>query len=525
MSLEDINELPDSVPAKHPGHRTDHEKIHRGLKSLLEALQLKVAKNEIVYNVKDFGAKGDGTTNDTAAINAAIAAMPSIANSWGNGASGVLYFPAGRYSTDGGHIIPNNKRMKVCGAGPYVSILSQRAGSTSDLLTVNAANSGIDSLTLAGTRSAGGGDLVVLNAGYGYVTNATLLGANANAITVGKDGGSIVHRISNVNIREPRGYGILTVSASGSTDGQWNNIDIGLSGLSAVRLDTGTQMLNNVHVWGSGMESDTDKHGFYMSSTSSQIVACESECNRGYGFYIAPSGSNYQNIISTKIWGNGAGAINAFQVDKLVIASNSIYRNCVNNTGGSTAFAYAAIGNDGGKEWAITGNNIWDDGAAIPAGPTGYTYNYPGRTAGSAQHTSAYVEQNAADYNALSGNVMRAERTRSGKPYIFVGVNNSEQGNVYGSTLAVPTIASAATLTIPAGPGYIEVTGTTAITSIAASKIGRQITFVFTNASPAGMTDGAGTLRLEGNFAPAQYGTITLICGGAYWYEVSRSAA
>ena len=41
------------------------------------------------YNVKDYGARGDGVTNDTSTIQAAINALPS--------AGGVLYFPAGTY--------------------------------------------------------------------------------------------------------------------------------------------------------------------------------------------------------------------------------------------------------------------------------------------------------------------------------------------------------------------------------------------------------------------------------------------
>jgi polygalacturonase len=42
------------------------------------------------YNVKDFGAKGDGTTNDTPAINKAI-------NEAHNDGGGDIVFPAGTY--------------------------------------------------------------------------------------------------------------------------------------------------------------------------------------------------------------------------------------------------------------------------------------------------------------------------------------------------------------------------------------------------------------------------------------------
>lgn len=49
-----------------------------------------VRKGELVINVKDYGAKGDGVTDDTAAINAAHAATPE---------GGRLWFPPGSYRT------------------------------------------------------------------------------------------------------------------------------------------------------------------------------------------------------------------------------------------------------------------------------------------------------------------------------------------------------------------------------------------------------------------------------------------
>lgn len=52
-----------------------------------------------VWNVHYFGAKGDGSTDDTTAITAAIGDIPST--------GGKLYFPAGKYVTSGGFTIAN----------------------------------------------------------------------------------------------------------------------------------------------------------------------------------------------------------------------------------------------------------------------------------------------------------------------------------------------------------------------------------------------------------------------------------
>jgi hypothetical protein len=78
-----------------------------------------------VYNVKDYGAKGDGVTDDDAAVQAAITAANAA-----NG--GIIYFPAGTYlisgqiriPDDGGNI-PANKSFTLRGAGDSANGIAQ----------------------------------------------------------------------------------------------------------------------------------------------------------------------------------------------------------------------------------------------------------------------------------------------------------------------------------------------------------------------------------------------------------------
>lgn len=74
--------------------------------------KLPVGKDEIVVNVKDYGAKGDGRTNDTEAIATAIANMPP------EGA--VLYFPPGNYLHNGVRI-EDKTRFEIRGPGTLVA--------------------------------------------------------------------------------------------------------------------------------------------------------------------------------------------------------------------------------------------------------------------------------------------------------------------------------------------------------------------------------------------------------------------
>ncbi len=73
------------------------------------------------FNVKAYGAKGDGTTDDTTAIQAAItaAAANNGTVSWSGG--GGVYFPAGRYVVSAPLTIPRTDRPSlILDAGPLV---------------------------------------------------------------------------------------------------------------------------------------------------------------------------------------------------------------------------------------------------------------------------------------------------------------------------------------------------------------------------------------------------------------------
>ncbi len=101
-------------------------------------------------NVKAFGAKGDGVTNDTAAITAAIKAIPAT--------GGVLYFPPGEYITTGGFTIVNP--TEVVGAGEASEDQSQfgsmivDTSPTSTLFTVTAKVGIFRDLALTNTSSS-----------------------------------------------------------------------------------------------------------------------------------------------------------------------------------------------------------------------------------------------------------------------------------------------------------------------------------------------------------------------------------
>ena len=88
-------------------------------------------------------------------------------------------------------------------------------------------------------------------------------------------------------------------------------------------------------------------------------------------------------------------------------------------------------------------------------------------------------------------------------------------------SIAVPTIGSAASVTIPIGANSCFVSGVTGITSIAASgRSNATVTLIFQGILT--VTDGSN-LKLAGNFVTTADDTLTLTCDGTNWYEVARS--
>jgi hypothetical protein len=100
------------------------------------------------------------------------------------------------------------------------------------------------------------------------------------------------------------------------------------------------------------------------------------------------------------------------------------------------------------------------------------------------------------------------------------GVTNRFSGAQFGNFEATASVASAATVTVPAGVELALITGTTNITSVTAGFPGQRVTFIF--AGVLTFTDGSN-LHLAGNFVTTGDDTITLVADATDWYEVARS--
>lgn len=100
-----------------------------------------VAKNDFFYNVKYYGAKGDGVTDDRAAIQSAVAA----ANAAGGG---IVFFPPGTYLIGNPIVALSNVTFFGCGTASVITSSVSNSGIASQSATLH--DVVIDSLTFNG---------------------------------------------------------------------------------------------------------------------------------------------------------------------------------------------------------------------------------------------------------------------------------------------------------------------------------------------------------------------------------------
>jgi hypothetical protein len=163
-------------------------------------------KGGAVYNVRSYGAKGDGTTDDTTALAAAITAV---------GSGGTVYLPPGSYRLTGtGLTVPAGVRL--VGAGMFITTILAPL-STSNAITVTGANVAFADLGINGR--------------YALQTNG---GSESNQCGVYLNSGSHFCRFTNCYIRDTCGYGIC--NPTGCDDLVVDRCLVTNGGLAAARV-------------------------------------------------------------------------------------------------------------------------------------------------------------------------------------------------------------------------------------------------------------------------------------------------
>jgi hypothetical protein len=347
-------------------------------------------------NVKDYGALGDGSTNDTAAINAAIAALT---------AGGTLWFPRGRYMTDGGHTIstPSVRLLGPSGRAQTYNTSAQlylRNGANATMLTVATNQVTVRDLALYGNynNQSGTSNGLVINDGSNYfLLDAVWIDSfHDDGLVVGQTTGTQSGTITNSEARVNQGYGMKF--NAGATDTIVSQSYIDQNGFSGVLCNAADISFTECHIWGNGTSAaGGSRDGMnFASSSGCRIVNCYIESNtEGNGIRYATGTKNDHEIIGCDIWNNGFLGVSAFQATNLRIIGNTIRQN---NFKGQAGVSGAGVALDGCTDFIVSDNHFY--------GPSPFRQTY------------AYYETNACSNGLFANNVARAATHGTGDIFL-----------------------------------------------------------------------------------------------------------
>ena len=236
-------------------------------------------------SVKDYGATGDGTTNDTAAVNAGIVAATA--------AGRTLYFPAGTYLVSQ---ITAISKMKLVGESSVTTIIKSKGGSNIDLVT--SPTTLIDDVWIQGIcfdgNSAGNslGNTLVITGAKPNLIDVVVLNSAENGIITDWAGPSFRATgsegyFSHITIDTPQKSGWLH---SGPSDSLFDTIiiidagaktDAAYYGFMCVPTSLGgtgsNGRFNNLHHWNRSSTTNTALSGVYVGFGGNTFTNCHFE--------------------------------------------------------------------------------------------------------------------------------------------------------------------------------------------------------------------------------------------------------
>ena len=370
-----------------------------------------VQPGDLVVNVRDFGAVGDGVADDTAAIQAAIAAMVP---------GSTIYFPQGRYMTDGGHIIsqPSTTVLGASGRAQTYNSSAQlylRNNANAHMLTIAANQVTVRSLSLYGNANNQSG---AVGTSHGLVTpntsgaNYLLLDAvwvdtfNGDGYSFESSGGTLSATMVNCESRKNYGYGMRFYDTS--TDFIVSNSYVDQNRQSGIYCAAGDIAINDCHIWGNGTGASGDRDGITFVSASGCRVHgtyIESQTS-GVGIRFKSGTNRGHSVLGCDIWNNGTQGIYAFQLSQSIISSNVIRHN---NFSGLSGVSGAGLAVDSCSALTVVGNQFF---STVPLRQTwGYfeigaanvDIRFAHNTARAADHVTGGVSLGVGTLADLSG--------------------------------------------------------------------------------------------------------------------------
>jgi hypothetical protein len=283
---------------------------------------------------QDYGAAGNGTTDDTTAINNALSALNTAGG-------GTLFIPPNTFKITG--VLNGFSNVSVLGSGAGISIINQTSTSANGF-TFNTGSGNLNDVTIQGVTVSGPGSgtgvgiLLEGNGGSNSVVSCSLnavsvTGFGSHNIQINSGVGCLIETVSSASsgghcffINGGTGNSLSNCFANGGANTQQgfqvtNASYTSLTGCKALACGGGYTISGGSANVISACGADTivaansqDGSGFKISGgTVHSIVGCYSNINKAKAFYV--TGSSANATINAVQEANPSGATASIQVD------------------------------------------------------------------------------------------------------------------------------------------------------------------------------------------------------------------
>lgn len=297
------------------------------------SLASKVSKNDLVINVKDYGATGDGSTDDTAAISSAVAALTS---------GSTLYFPGGTYFVSQ-VLLSSKSNFKIMGAGATIRGFNTTNAvlrlATCTFFEVNGLNICHANATV---RNSSGHGMHLSSCTDFVVTHNTLYEtAAAGFISFGGNRGTV----ENNNVHDTLADAIHLTRGSKFISVVGNHTDTtGDDGIAVVSYQSDGLVCTDITITGNTVFQPMARGISVVGGTNVQINGNTVRSTQSAGIYVSQESSfNTYGVTNVAVTGNTikdantynqvanfgsihiSGFSSTYVVDGVQVASNLIY--------------------------------------------------------------------------------------------------------------------------------------------------------------------------------------------------------